>query len=108
MCLNQYKVKAYVKGFNQLKVPQTILDCEFNLDFDKQRYFASTVVFANSGNEAQKKGMERINLVIGMFEVYIIYHFEIYDVFVEQISGEEPFIHSSSFVVQRDRILPFP
>ena len=43
-----------------------------------------------------------------MFEIYIIYHFEIYDVFVEQISGEEPFIHSSSFVLQRTRLLPFP
>ena len=55
MSLNQYNVKAHVKGFNQLKVPQTILDCEFNLDFDKQQYFISTIVFAKAGKKHKKR-----------------------------------------------------
>jgi hypothetical protein len=53
MSLNQYNVKAYLKGFHEIKTPQKILDCEFNFDNDRKLYVISTIVSAESGKEAQ-------------------------------------------------------
>ena len=108
MSLNQYSVKAYLKGFPEVKTPQKILECELDFDNDRKQYFFSTIVSAESGDEALSKGMERINLVIGVFEVYLITHLEIVLKLSEQISGEQPFINSTSFTLRRMRFLPLP
>jgi len=108
MSLNQYNVKAYLKGFHEIKTPQKILDCEFNFDNNRKLYVISTIVSAESGKEAQSRGMERIILVIGVFEVYLLIHYEIVGIYSEQISGEQPFISSTSLSLTRTRFLPLP
>jgi hypothetical protein len=52
--------------------------------------------------------MEEINLILGIFEVYLINHFEIDSIYRIQISGEEPFITSKTFNLVQQRLLPLP
>jgi hypothetical protein len=65
--MNQYKVQAFLNGFFQINTPQKIADGEINLDEQRKQYYISTVASGESGDEAQIKGVERINLVLGIF-----------------------------------------
>ena len=58
--LNRYNVKAYLRGFHEIKTPQKILECELDFDNERKQYFISIIVSAESGEEAQGIGMEKI------------------------------------------------
>jgi hypothetical protein len=101
-------VKVYLKNFHEIRVPQKISDCEFDFDIARKQYFISTVVSAESGKEAEHKGLKRINHVLGIFEVHVIIPYEIAGIIIHQISGEEPFISLMPLELRRTRFLPLP
>jgi|WetSurMetagenome_2_1015567.scaffolds.fasta_scaffold51131_3 hypothetical protein len=106
MSENQYHVKAYLSAFNELQVPQRILDCEINLDTVSKRYFIATNVLADNDKDAQKKGMIRIDLILGIFEVRLGIHFDVEAVDVIQLF--EPFLHARQIVLKSLRLVPLP
>ena len=106
--MNHYKIQAFLNGFFPIKTPLKIANCEIDLEKLRKQYFVSTIASGESADEAQKKGMEQINQVLGIFQVYFPIHLEIGSIHRIQVSGEEPFITSIALILQRTRFLPIP
>jgi hypothetical protein len=102
----KYSVKAYLKGFHEVEVGQKIANCEFGFDFDRNQYFLSTIVSADSMQEAKRKGELRLNQVLSVFVIHTGIYYSISTIGVDQISGEQPFLHSATIILARLRYLP--
>jgi hypothetical protein len=103
---NKYSVKAFLKGFHKVEVGQKIANCEFGFDSNRSQYFLSTIVSADSMKEAKRKGESRLFQVLSVFVVYTGIYYSISTIGVDQISGEQPFLHSGEVILGRLTYLP--
>lgn len=106
MSLNQYNVRAYLKTFHEMQSGQKIADCQVSFDKERNQYFISTIVSANSNEEAKQKGIARIQQVLNVAIVYSGIYYELVGLTIDQISGEEPFISTMPLLFRRLRLLP--
>ena len=105
---NQYSVIMYLAGFHEVEVGQKIADCGFGFEKRDNQYFLSTVVSAESNEEARRKGELRLVQVLSIFAVYTGITYPISGIHINQIAGKKPFLYMSPMVLQRTRYLPFP
>jgi hypothetical protein len=103
---NQYNVKAYLKGFHEIEIGQKIADCEFGFDHNRHQYFLSATVSAENIEEAKRKGALRLNQVLSVFVIHLGMYYSISAIGVDQIAGEQPFVHSTSLILGRTTYLP--
>jgi hypothetical protein len=96
----------YIRGFHEVPAGQKFADCEFGFDKEFSEYFLSTKDSANSGKEACVKGERRLSQVMAIFVLYTGIIYDLVSPIAYQIAGEEPFIHTSSMVLGRTRLLP--
>jgi hypothetical protein len=105
---NQYSVIMYLAGFHEVEVGQKLADCEFGFEKENNQYFLSTVVSAESIEEARFKGESRLNQVLSILVVNTGIYYQVSGIHINQISGEKPFVYMSPMAFQRIRYLPFP
>jgi len=101
---NSYLVKAPLIGFHEVEVGRKIADCEFG--FEHNQYFLSTIVNADDQEEAKKKGELRLQQVLSVFTIHTGISYTYDAIRVDQISGEQPFLHSSHMVLVGRTYLP--
>lgn len=104
MVENTYQVKAYLSVFHQTEIGKKIGDCE--IGFENNRYFLSKTISSNSRKEAEDKGKRRINQVLSTLCLHTGVSYRIDSFQVDQISGEEPHLHSSNIIFKRITLLP--
>ena len=103
---NQYAVIIYLRGFHEVEVGQKIADCEFGFEQENNQYFLSTIVTAESIEEAKRKGERRLDQVLSVFVIHTGITYPIGGIHVNQISGKQPFLYSSFMNLGRTTYLP--
>jgi hypothetical protein len=103
---NQYSVIIYLKGFHEVELGQKIAGCEFGFEPENNQYFLSTVVTAESIEEAKRKGELRLNQVLSVFVIHTGITYPVSGIHVNQISGKKPFLYSSFMILGRTTYLP--
>jgi hypothetical protein len=105
---NQYSVIMYLAGFHEVEAGQKLADCEFGFEKENNQYFLSTVVSAESIEEAKFKGELRLNQVLSVLVVNTGIYYQVSGIHINQLSGKKPFIYVSPMILQRMVYLPFP
>jgi len=101
---NAYLVKATLNGFHEIELGKKIVDCEFG--FEHNQCFLSTVINADTQEEARRKGALRLKQVLSVFVIHTGVSYTISSIRVEQIAGEEPFLCSAHMNIERMTYLP--
>jgi hypothetical protein len=104
MVENTYQVKAYFGVFHPTDIGTRIGDCE--VGFENNHYFLSKTIQCNSREEAEKKGKTRIGQVLSTLCLYTGFSYPIENFHVNQISGDEPHLHTSHLILKRITLLP--
>jgi len=104
MVENTFRVKAYLKVFHEIGTATKIGDCE--LGFENNRYFLSKTISCNSRERAEEKGKRRINQVLSMLCLYTGVSYRIDSYAVDQISGDNPRLHTSNLLIKSLTLLP--
>jgi len=104
MVENTYLVKAYFVIYHPTNIGTRIGDCE--VGFENSHYFLSKTITCDSREEAEKKGKRRIGQVLSTLSLYTGVRYRIDHFSVDQISGNEPHLHTSELFFERMTLLP--
>lgn len=103
---NTYLVKAYLQLFHEIELGREIGGCKIDYDYDRNRYFISTVVSANTPKEAEDKGFLRLSQVLSIFCVHTGVSYKIDTIHINQISGKKPYLYTAPMTFVRRTYLP--
>jgi hypothetical protein len=104
MVENTYLVKAYLEVYHPTDIGTRIGDCE--VGFENSRYFLSKTISCDSREEAEERGKRRIGQVLSTLSLYTGVSYRIDHFSVDQISGNEPHLHTSELLFERMTLLP--
>jgi len=101
---NTYRVKAFLQLFHKMELGQELGGCK--IDFEHNQYVISTVVSANTPEEAKNKGFLRLSQVLSVFSIHTGVSYKVNRLHTEQISGKKPYLHMGAVEFVRQTYLP--
>lgn len=100
----KYRVKVFLQVFHNVEVGLRIGECE--VGYEHNQFFLSTIVHANTREDAKEKGFSKITEVLAIFCLQTGQSYKVSSINVEQLSGTKPYIHAGFMTLTRLTLPP--
>lgn len=104
---NQYLVRAYIDGLQEIEAGTQVGDYEFGFDTLEKQHFLSTVVTAKNTTEAIWTGEMILSRILSIFTLYTGMPYHILHINGELISNKEPHLKFDSRRLEVVHYAPF-